>query len=75
MYNDTGCLIGYNIGPIPQTFNNRTIIEEKLIGKEITVVFSKRKILTEEENETVIKRRLRTPSETIVEYKFIPKIK
>jgi len=76
VYTHTGFLFSYNIDRIHLNIIILKPIEEKLIGTELEVIFSKKKLLTQEEQEIVTKRLMRTPREEIYSIKIkIPELK
>ena len=75
IYDHTGFLFGYNVGPIHHQLAQFKKIKPELIGTELSIVFSKKKQLTPEENAIVIKRMFRTPREEIFSLKVrIPEL-
>jgi hypothetical protein len=75
IYTNTEFLFGYNVGSIIHNLKIFKNIEPELIGTELEIVFSKKKILTKEEQDIVNKRLFRTPREEIFRIKVkIPEI-
>jgi hypothetical protein len=77
LYDHNGGLFGYNVTPLKLPFFiKKTKINKKLIGTEITVKFSKKKILIIEQQKNMYTNFKRTPRDVIFEHKFIiPDIK
>jgi hypothetical protein len=77
LYDHTGFLFGYNTTNLNSPFFiNKKKIKKELIGTELIAKFSKKRILTKEQEENVFKTMQRTPRDVIYEYKFIiPNIK
>lgn len=71
IYTHTGFLFGYNLNGLSQRMNVFKKISPDLIGTELSIVFSKKKKLTKEEQEIVYKRLIRTPREPVYTIKFV----
>lgn len=75
MYDHTGFLCEYNLGPVKQTNITFKKIKDEQIGTEIDIVFSKTKQLSEEEYNAIRKSFRRIPRDEIYRIKIkIPEL-
>lgn len=70
IYDGEGGLYGYNIDPISSKIIDFKKIKPEQIGTELEIVFSKKKVLTKEEQEIVNRRLFRTPRVEIFRIKI-----
>jgi hypothetical protein len=67
MYDNTGFLMGYNVGKIAKKWLSFKKIKSELIGTEIRIVFSKKRQLTKEQEEQVRRSFTRIPRDIVYE--------